>query len=128
MTVVSFPLNCKMEASDILALNPEILRCAVLDDAGRILSYADSEKGKLANLPSSYPVTIKALVIEGSSEALPKEFGNIRFTTVVTDKYRLVTLSLAGRTVMFAIPLNIMPDALCDTAIKKFGMTSAPRR
>ncbi|HZW55816.1 MAG TPA: hypothetical protein VFF30_05955 [Nitrososphaerales archaeon] len=111
-----------MEASEILALSPDILRCAVLDDAGRIVSYAASEKGKEANLPADYPVTTKALVIEGLSEALPKELGNIRFTTVVTDKYRLVTLSLAGRTVMMALPLTAAPDPICDNAIRKFGI------
>ena len=103
------------------------MRCAVLDDAGRIVSYAESEKGKVANLPADYPVTIKALVIEGLSEALPKELGNIRFTTVVTDKYRLVTLALSGRTVMMAIPLTVSPDPICDAAIRKFGV-APPRR
>jgi len=116
-----------MEANDILSLSPDILRCAVLDDAGRIVSYAESEKGKVENLPADYPVTIKALVIEGLSEALPKELGNIRFTSVVTDKYRLVTLALSGRTVMMAMPLTVSPDPICDQAIRKFGF-APPRR
>ena len=110
-----------MEASDILALSGEILRCAILDDAGRIVSYAESEKGKQANLPANSLVTIKALVIQGLSEALPKELGNIRFTVVVSDKYRLVTLPLAGQTVMFATPLETIPDPICDAATKRFG-------
>lgn len=93
----------------------------MLDDAGRILSYAESEKGKAENLPKNYPVTVGALVIQGLSEALPTEMGTVRFTTVVTDKYRLVTLDLAGHTVMFALPLTIPPDAICEAAIKKFG-------
>ena len=116
-----------MDASDIIQLSPDILRCAVLDDAGRILSYADTEKGRSANLPVDYPVTIKALVIEGLSEALPKELGNIRFTAVVTDKYRLVTLPLSGRTVMLAMPLTVSPDPICDAAIRKFGASPLRR-
>jgi hypothetical protein len=115
-----------LEASEFLAISPDILRCAVLDDAGRILSYAESERGRAANLPADYLVTIKALVIEGLSEALPKELGNLRFTTVVTDKYRLVTLGLVGRTVMFALPITVSADPVCDAAIKKFGGSSSP--
>jgi hypothetical protein len=111
-----------------LALSPEILRAAVLDDAGRILSYAESEKGKLENLPADYPVTTKALVIEGLATALPKELGNIKFTSVVTDKYQLVTQTLGGRTVMFALPTSIAPDQICDIAIKKFGTAMGVRR
>jgi hypothetical protein len=110
-----------LEASEIFTLSSEILRCAVLDDAGRILSYAESEKGKAENLPKNYPVTVGALVIQGLSEALPKEMGEVRFTSVVTTKYRLITLELAGHTVMFALPLNISPDQICEAAIKKFG-------
>ena len=90
-------------------------------------SYADSERGKVANLPSDYPLMIKALVIEGLSEALPKELGNIRFTAVVTDRYRLITLALSGRTVMMAMPLTVSPDPICDAAIRKFGI-APPRR
>ena len=115
-----FPSH-NLQASEILALSSEILRCAVLDDAGRIISYADSEKGKAENLPKSYPVTIGALVIQGLSESLPKEMGTPRFTVVVTEKYRLVTVGLAGHTVMFALPLSITPDPICEMAIKKFG-------
>jgi len=115
----------ELEASEILALNKEILRCAVLDEAGRIVSYADSEKGRAANLPKNYPVTINALVIHGLSEALPKDLGTVRFTVVVTEKYRLVTQALAGHTVMFALPINMHPDEICDAAIRKFG---APTR
>ncbi len=118
-----------MEASDILALNPEILRCAVLDDAGRIVSYAESEQGKLAKLPTDFPVTTKALVIEGLSEALPKDqLGNIKFTVVVTDRYRLVTQTLAGHTVMMALPLNAVPDKICENNSKKFGATATVKR
>ncbi|HKW03737.1 MAG TPA: hypothetical protein VJN71_00435 [Nitrososphaerales archaeon] len=114
-----------MQALEILALNSEILRCAVLDDAGRILSYADSEKGRAENLPKDYPVTVGALAIQGLSESLPKEMGGVQFTVLVTDKYRLVTLELAGHTVMFAIPINVVPDPICEAALKKFG---APQR
>ena len=110
-----------MQASEILVLNSEILRCAVLDDAGRIVSYADSEKGKAENLPKNYPVTVGALAIQGLSEALPKEMGSVRFTVLVTDRYRLITLGLAGHTVMFALPLSIFPDEICESALKKFG-------
>jgi hypothetical protein len=115
-----------LEASEILAISPEILRCAVLDDAGRIMSYAESEKGKQANLPANSLVTIKALVIQGTSDALPKELGNIRFTVVVSDKYRLLTIPLGGHTAMFATSLETVPDPICDALIKKFG--NRPRR
>jgi hypothetical protein len=110
-----------LDANDFLALSPEILRCAVLDDAGRVVSYAESERGKEAKLPVNSLVTIKALVIQGLSDALPKELGTIRFTDVVSDRYRLLTMPLAGQTVMFALPLTVLPDPICDAAIKKFG-------
>jgi hypothetical protein len=95
----------------------------VLDDAGRILTYAESEKGKQENLPSDPSVTIRALAIHGLSEALPGELGKVKFTTVVSDKYRLVTIDLAGRIVMFALPLSVSEDAICNEAIKKWGLT-----
>ncbi len=113
-----------MEAAEILALSPDILRCAILDDAGRIVSYAESEKGKQAKLPANFLVTIKALVIQGLSEALPKDLGNIKYTVVVSDRYRLLTMPLAGHTVMFATSLEANPDPICDAAIKKFGAKS----
>lgn len=111
-----------MDANEFIALNPNILRCAVLDDAGRVISYAESERGKEAKLPLNSLVTIKALVIQGLSDALPKELGTIRFTDVVSDKYRLLTMPLAGQTVMFALPLEVTPDPICDAAIRKFGI------
>ena len=111
-----------MDANEFLSLSPAILRCAVLDDAGRVVSYAESERGKEAKLPINSLVTIKALVIQGLSDALPKELGNIRFTDVVSDKYRLLTMPLAGQTVMFALPLETLPDPICDAAIKRFGI------
>ena len=110
-----------MDAIEFLALSPDILRCAVLDEAGRVVSYAESERGKEAKLPVNSLVTIKALVIQGLSDALPKELGTIRFTAVVSDKYRLLTMPLAGQTVMFAVPLEVIPDPICDAALKKFG-------
>ncbi len=110
-----------LEASDILELSPEILRCAVLDDAGRITSYAESERGKEAKLPANFSVTIKALAVQSLSQALPKDLGNIKFTVIVSDKYRLVTMFLFGQTVMFALPLGSSPDPICEAAIKKFG-------
>ena len=85
------------------------------------MSYADSEKGKAENLPKNYPVTVGALAIQGLSEALPKEMGGVRFTVLVTDRYRLVTLGLSGHTVMFAIPLSVFPDEICEAVLKKFG-------
>lgn len=113
-----------LDANEFLTISPDILRCAVLDDAGRIVSYAESEKGRSAHLPSNSLVTIKALVIQGLADALPKELGNIRFTAVVSDKYRLLTMPLAGQTVMFAVPLEVSPDPICDLAIKRFGSKS----
>lgn len=109
-----------MEATEILELDPEILRCAVLDDAGRIISYAESEKGKLAKLPANFSVTIKALAIQSLSQAMPKELGSVKFNVVVTDKYRLVTMMILGQTVMFVLPLQVGTDSICDAAIKKF--------
>ncbi len=111
-----------MEASDILSLSPEILLCAILDDAGRIVSNAESEKGKSMNLTADYLLTVKALVIEGLSQTLPRELGNIKFTTVVTDKYRLVTISLGGRTVLLTLPLTTLPDTICEMAMRKFSV------
>jgi hypothetical protein len=110
-----------LDANEFLTLSPDILRCAVLDDAGRIVSYAESEKGKVARLPANSLVTIKALVIQGLADALPKELGNIRFTAVVSDKYRLLTMPLGGQTIMFAIPLEVSPDPICDVAFRRFG-------
>jgi len=111
-----------LDANEFLTLSPEILRVAVLDDAGRVVSYGESERGKEAKLPINSLVTIKALVIQGLSDALPKELGNIRFTVVVSDRYRMVTIPLAGQTVMFALPLEITPDPICEAAIKRFGL------
>jgi hypothetical protein len=111
-----------VDANEFLSLSPDILRVAVLDDAGRVVSYAESDRGKEAKLPLNSLVTIKALVIQGLSDALPKELGNIRFTDVVSDRYRLLTMPLAGQTVMFALPLEIVPDQICDSAIRKFGV------
>ena len=113
-----------MEATEILELDPEILRCAVLDDAGRIISYAESERGKLAKLPANFSVTIKALAIQSLSQAMPKELGNVKFNVVATDKYRLVTMVILGQTVMFVLPLQVSADSVCDAALKKF--TNAP--
>ena len=110
-----------MEATDILELDPEMLWCAVLDDAGRIISYAESEKGKVAKLPANFSVTIKALAIQGLSQAMPKELGSVKFTLVATNKYRLVTMMIIGQTVMFALPLQVAADSICDAAFKKFA-------
>lgn len=110
-----------MQATDILSLSPDVLRCAILDDAGRIVSYAESEKGRQAKLPANFLVTVKALVIQGLSEALPKDLGNMKYTVVVSDKYRLLTMPLLGHTVMFAVPIESNPDPICEAAIKKFG-------
>jgi hypothetical protein len=115
-----------LDANEFLTLSPDILRCAVLDDAGRIISYAESERGRAAKLPANSLVTIKALVIQGLADALPKELGNIRFTAVVSDRYRLLTMPLAGQTVMFAVSLDVFPDPICDEAISRFG--TKPRR
>lgn len=110
-----------MQASDILSLSPDILRCAVLDDAGRILSKAESESGRNANLPSHILVTVKALTIQGLADGLPKELGKVKYTMVVSDRYRLLTMVLKGRTVMFALPLCADPAPICEAALKRFG-------
>jgi hypothetical protein len=114
-----------MEATDVLELDTEILRCAVLDDAGRITSYAESERGKVAKLPANFSLNVKALVIQSLSQAFPKELGEVKYTTIVTDAYRLVTTQLAGQVVMFALPREVNPDTICDAAIKRFGKVSA---
>lgn len=113
-----------MEATDILELEPEILKCAILDDAGRIVSYGESEKGKMVRLPANFSVTIKTLAIQGLSQALPKDLGGVKFTVIVTDKYRLITMPIAGQAVMFAVPLSVSPDPICEAAIRKFGTTT----
>lgn len=109
-----------MEATDILELDREMLWCAVLDDAGRIISYAESEKGKIAKLPANFSVTIKASAIQSLSQAMPKVLGSVKFTVVATDKYRLVTMMIIGQTVMFALPLQVAADPICDAVYKKF--------
>lgn len=85
------------------------------------MSQAESEKGKEANLPANFLVAIKALAIQGLSQALPKDFGNIRFTVIVSDKYRLVTIPLIGQTAMFAVPLEVVPDSICEAVMKRIG-------
>ena len=105
----------------MLNIDANILRCAVLDDAGRVLSYAESEKGKAENLPKDSSLMINVLVRQSLLDALPKELGNVRFNVVVTDKYRLVGQVLGQHTVMFALPLNTIPDDICEKLIKKFS-------
>lgn len=113
-----------LEATEILELDPEILRCAVLDDAGRITSYAESENGKLAKFPANFSVNVKALVIQSLSQALPKELGEVKFTVIVTEVFRLVTMQLAGSVVVFVLPLHASPDHIYEVAAKKFGKVS----
>ncbi len=105
----------------MLGIHPEILRCAVLDEAGRVLSYAESEKGKQENLPRDSSLMINVLVRQSLLDALPKTLGKVKFNVVVTDKYRLVGQVLGQNTIMFALPLNIIPDEICEQIIKKFG-------
>jgi hypothetical protein len=110
-----------LHASDVLSINPNILRCAILDEAGRVLSYAESEKGKEENLPKDSSLMINVLVRQSLLDALPKELGKVKFNVVVTDKYRLIGQVLGQNTVMFAIPLSVVPDDICEKVIKKFG-------
>ena len=107
----------------MLTINPNILRCAVLDEAGRVLSYAESEKGKEENLPKDSSLMINVLVRQSLLDALPKELGKVKFNVVVTDKYRLIGQVLGQNTIMFALPLNVVPDDICDKVIKKFGLS-----
>ncbi len=109
-----------VNAEDFLSLSPEILRCAELDDAGRTLGYAESERGKEAHLPSNLLVTVRALTIQGLSDSLPKELGAVKYTMVVSDKYRLLTLAISGRLFMFALPLEADPDPICEEALRRF--------
>jgi hypothetical protein len=112
-----------LEAIDVLDLSSDILRCAILDDAGRITSYAESDKEEA--IPANLSVTIKALAIQGLSQSLPKDLGDVRYTVIVSDRYRLVTIPLGGQTAMFALPLAVSPDPICEAAIKRFGSLPA---
>jgi hypothetical protein len=114
-----------LDAEEVLALSPEVLECAVLDEAGRILSYAGSQRGAETKPAADFRATVKALVIGGLSEALPKNFGNVKYTVVVTDRYRIFTMTLDGRTVMFTTSLGANADLICDVAVKRFGAKGA---
>ena len=110
-----------LQASEVLGIHPEILRCAILDDAGRVLSYSESEKGRLEDLPKDSSLMINVLVRQSLLDSLPKSLGKVKFNVVVTDKYRLVGQVLGQYTIMFALPLSIIPDEICERVIKKFG-------
>jgi len=110
-----------LHALEVLKVDPSILRVAVLDEAGRVLSYAESEEGKEENLPKDPPLMINVLVRSSLLDALPKELGKVKFNVVVTDKYRLIVLVLGQNTVMFALPLDAVPDAICDKLIKRYS-------
>jgi hypothetical protein len=105
----------------VLNIDLNILRCAILDDAGRVLSYAESEKGKGENLPKDSSLMINVLVRQSLLDSLPKELGKVKFNVVVTDRYRLIGQVLGPNTIMFALPLNSNPDDICEKVIKKFG-------
>ncbi len=105
----------------MLKIDPSILRVAVLDEAGRVLSYAESEEGREENLPKDSALMINVLVRSSLLDALPKELGKVKFNVVVTDKYRLIGLVIGQNTIMFALPLNTIPDDICDKVIKRFG-------
>jgi hypothetical protein len=116
-----------LDAEEVLALSPEVLECAILDEAGRILSYAGSDRGSETKPAADFRVTVKALVIQGLSEALPRNFGNLKYTVVVTDRFRIFTMPLDGRTVMFTATLRANPDMICEAALKRFGTKGARR-
>lgn len=111
-----------LQASEVLSVDPNILRVAVLDEAGRVLSYAESEEGRAENLPKDSSLMINVLVRSSLLDALPKELGKVKFNVVVTDKYRLIGLVIGQNTVMFALPLSSNPDVICDKVIKRFGL------
>jgi hypothetical protein len=94
---------------------------AILDEAGRVQSYAESEEGREENLPKDSSLMINVLVRASLLDSLPKELGKVKFNVVVTDKYRLIGLVIGQSTVMFALPLDSSPDEICDKVIKKFG-------
>lgn len=110
-----------MQASEVIAVDPHILRLAVLDEAGRLLSYAESEEGKAENLPKDSSLMINVVVRSSLLSALPKELGKVKFNVVVTDKYRLVGLVLGKYTIMFALPLASETDNICNKVISRFG-------
>jgi hypothetical protein len=110
-----------LQAAEVLAIDPSILRCAVLDDAGRVLSYSESEKGREENLPKDYSLMINVLVRQSLLDSLPRQLGKVKYNVVVTDKYRLIGQVLGNHTIMFALPLNSNPDVVCDKVFKKFG-------
>jgi hypothetical protein len=111
-----------LQASEVLAINSNILRCAILDEAGRVLSYAESEEGKREHLPKDSSLMINVLVRQSLLDSLPKELGKVKFNVVVTDKYRLIGQVIGQDTIMFALPLNVMPDEICEKVIKKFAL------
>jgi hypothetical protein len=110
-----------LQAADVLRVDPSILRVAVLDEAGRVMSYAESEEGREENLPKDSALMINVLVRSSLLDSLPKELGKVKFNVVVTDKYRLILLIVGENTVMFALPLDSVPDIICDKVIKQFG-------
>jgi hypothetical protein len=112
-----------LQATEVLKVDPSILRVAVLDDAGRVLSYAESEEGRAENLPKDSSLMINVLVRSNLLEALPKELGKVKFNVVVTDKYRLIGLIIDQNTVMFALPLNASPDDVCAKVLKTYDST-----
>lgn len=114
-----------MEASKVITFHPDILRCAVLDEAGRLLSYAESDKGRAENLPKNESLLINILVRQSWVQALPLELGEVRYTVVVTDKYRLVSLLFDDETLMYALPLSSSSDEVYKVAIKKLNLAKA---
>ncbi len=104
----------------MLSIHPSILRCAILDEAARVLSYAESERGREENLPKDSSLMINVLVRQSLLDALPRELGKVKFNVVVTDKYRLIGQVLGQNTIMFALPLDVVPDEICERVIKKF--------
>lgn len=110
-----------MQATEVLKADSSILRVAVLDDAGRVLSYAESDEGRAENLPKDSSLMINVLVRSNLLEALPKELGKVKFNVVVTDKYRLIGLVIDENTVMFALPLGACVDEVCAKVLKRFG-------
>jgi hypothetical protein len=111
----------RLQAADVLSVDSNILRCAILDDAGRVISYAESEKGREENLPKDSSLMINVLVRQSLLDSLPKQLGKVKFNVVVTDKYRLIGQVLGNNTIMFALPLNTIPDDICDKIIRKFA-------
>ena len=105
-------------ASDFLELDRNILRCAVFDGRGQILSSSESKFG----LESSLSRMSEGDAVAGNFilEDLPREFGKVKFKILVTDTYRIVLMRISDRLVMFALPSTVHAEPICQEAQRRY--------